>query len=289
MPYRGLVEIDSFSATPIDFGEIIPTFELRNITDVKRDNLTYLWNDGDQPIIIVMQNASTLTDFFPDANTAVYVEYGYEMFSDDDGTNFFRFRDSEDGFTWFTVNLGNYYGAPEGGNTAPNDTDIYTLNDDSPALRRRTVFVVDGIDTSRFQMFLVGTDGNVGTGANIRFYECMFGLDLPLPEGYLVEQRSYKIVNPGAKVFNKFQGTLDKTYLSSFNGRNFSLEFEALTSVNCKYVLDIFKYGYGVLPMLFIEDTTDTSTWRKVILVSAKVTEPVSGAFNVTINCIEVI
>lgn len=288
LPYRGLVGLDAMSATPIDFGSIVETFELRNATDVKRDNYTNIWNNGDQPIIVSLTSTTSLNSLFPDANTAVYLEYGYEMFSDDDGTNFLRFQDSANGMTWFTVDLFAYYGAPEGGNTAPNDTDIYFLNDDSPSLRRRTVFVTEGVDTSKYQMAVIGTSGAVTDGYNIRVYECMFGLDLTLPDGYLVEQRGWAVANNGSTVFNKYQGTVDRQYVSAYNGRNFQLEFENLSQANCKYVLDIFKYGYGVLPMLFIEDTTDIKTWRKILMLSAKVSEPVCGEFNVGINCMEI-
>jgi len=285
IPYFQIASSSNISATPIDYGSIQQSFELHNAFDTKADNYTYIWNNGDQPILAELTGLSGLHNLFPDANTAVYLEYGSEAFYTGSGINYLRRRSGPTTVSLSTLDVFSSYG--DKSNNAQNDTDIY-LSGIVQFDRRRTIFVTEGIDTSAVQLIFFGTAGSTGNGYNIRVYNCMFGLEFDLPDGYLVEQRSYNVQDNGSTIYTKYYGQFDRSYFSGNPTKQFNLEFDSLPVNKANVIMNIFRYGYGCLPVLFVEDTSDNSTWRKIILTDLSYTEPSNCMFNIKISCKEI-
>lgn len=285
IPYFNIVDSVDISADPVDYGTIQTTFEFRNAIDSKSDNYTYIWSDADQPITAELAGLSGLHNYFPDANTAVYLEYGSEAFYTGSGINYLRRRSGPTTVSLSTLDVFSSYG--DKSSNAPNDTDIY-LSGIVQFDRRRTIFVTEGIDTSAYQLILFGTEGPTGNGYDIRVYNCMFGLEFDLPDGYLVESRKYSVIDNGSTIYNKNYGPVDRSYYAGNQTRDFVLEFDSLTKADANVIMNIYRYGYGCLPVLFVEDTSDNKTWRKVIMTELKYTEPNNCRFNISINCKEI-
>lgn len=285
IPYFNIATSSDISATPIDYGTIQTTFEFRNAIDSKSDNYTLIRSDGDQPIMAELTGLSGLHFLFPDANTAVYLEYGKEAFNTISGVNYLRRRSGPTTVSLTTLDVFSSYG--DKGGSPPNDTDVY-LSGIEYFGRRRTIFVTEGIDTSTYQQIFFGSVNAITGGYDIRLYNCMFGLEFDLPPGYLIESRSYNVIDTGSQIYNKHYGPIDRSYLAGNQSRDFTLEFDSLGKDDANVVFNIFRYGYGCLPVLFVEDTSDVSTWRRIIMTDLKYTEPVTCSYNMSISCKEI-
>ncbi len=287
IPYFNIATVSDVSATPVDYGAIVSTFEFRNVLDTKKDNYTLIWGNSDQPIIAELSGLSSLSAIIPDANTGVYLEYAPEAFYTGSGVNYIRRQSGASLGGLSTLDVLSYYGDYAG--TASNDTDVLLSGGLTLAYdRKRTVFVTEGIDTSRYQLTLFGTNGSTGNGYNIKLYECMFGLIFDLPDGYYVEQMPQSVRDEGSSFFNKHFGGIDRYYLCDNQARDFTLEFENVNNADMSVLLNIFRYGYGCLPVLFMYDTADNATWRKIIMKNLTYSEPSHCMWNVSIDCSEV-
>lgn len=121
--------------------------------------------------------------------------------------------------------------------------------------------------------------------ARPRFYNITAGILVELPNYKQKATKSIarKYVSSGYD--NSVVGRpLWKGMLDNNLRRNFTLQFEFLTPDQRNTVLRIFKRGNGALPMWYIPDLTDNTTWVYCSLPSMSVSEPYAEYFNVDLK-----
>ena len=120
---------------------------------------------------------------------------------------------------------------------------------------------------------------------NSSLYHITYGSLQSLPDSKLMIQRDYNYTLPGSSVDINLNGEISWSgYQNNGLKRSGTLIFEFMDSSEKDTVLNIFKYGKGCLPMWFIDDITDESTWMLLSLRTLRITEPYVDYFTAEIS-----
>jgi len=113
-----------------------------------------------------------------------------------------------------------------------------------------------------------------------RFFEMMHGwlIDLPDPiEAYEIQNNYF-----GSKITTTTFGNTKFSGWHNYNRKTIQLNFEFLTNSQKNLIVKIFELSKGGLPILFIEDEEDKSTWFIGFIKSPlTLSEPIAEAFNI--------
>jgi hypothetical protein len=116
-----------------------------------------------------------------------------------------------------------------------------------------------------------------------KMYVFMHGILMNLPNGYMIEDKTTEYRYPKSSTDRNLLGdiTFDGVQNTGYQ-RSFNLEFQYLPSSSMSELVDMYKLGKGGLPVLFVEDSADVSTWIICGMKNLSVKEIVAGGFNVS-------
>lgn len=285
--YLGLAELQSVSATPVDYGEIQDTYEIRNLIDCDTNSYAYIWNNGDQGILFHYSGLSSLptTVYDADGEAGWYIECDRELYDAASGVNYFNYAFSDQvGAGYTTQDVSQVYG--DNSSNAPNDTDVYCsgLAVVSDRRRGKIVFTKEGLASATYpyNRLLLGTADATGNGENEKIYDVMFGILMNLPTGKTFIDQTTDTYYGSDVTARAFGQVVQNSKMGSGRKRQASIIFKKLNTTEKTLVFDIFKYSRGGFPLLIIQDETDVTTWFKGIATSLEITEPYACIYNAT-------
>lgn len=119
-------------------------------------------------------------------------------------------------------------------------------------------------------------------------YEVMIGHIVPLPDGYVREERAIQRVHYGGRVGVRAFGDASWSGIYSHAPRHsFEIQMEGLVESDRNIWRDIFRYGRGVFPVLVVEDSSDKTTWTKCKMTRLFIEED-TKMYNLTIEFDEI-
>lgn len=111
----------------------------------------------------------------------------------------------------------------------------------------------------------------------------IYGRVYNLPEGRLEDNEMVSSYYK-SKVFSTLDGTVKYSGVLTHIRNKTSINFEYLNSTDKDMLLNIYLYSKGTLPVWFIEDSSDESTWMQVMMKTINIREPFAGYFKVSIS-----
>ena len=126
---------------------------------------------------------------------------------------------------------------------------------------------------------------SLGSGSTEEIRAIVYGRTYDLPSGNTrleAQSESYKYFK--SKTYVNLAGIVKYSGLQTHLRRKHKLRFEYLNSTDKDMLLSIFLASKGSLPVWFIDDEADESTWRFVILKEMIIKEPHAGYFSVEIS-----
>lgn len=124
--------------------------------------------------------------------------------------------------------------------------------------------------------------------SNQRIQMLTHGILYDVPDNYRLESKSFEYSYRGSEVYENLLGTIyydgvQNNYLK----KTHTLEFQYLNETDKNTLLTIFQLGKGGLPIWFIDDTSDNTSWIFCGMKTMQVSEPYINYFNVTIKLVE--
>ena len=115
---------------------------------------------------------------------------------------------------------------------------------------------------------------------NDRIQQLMHGILYDLPVNYL-ETRDYTYVYPQSRTFNNLLGAIKFDGLDNPGlKRTHTAIFSDMNSTDRNTLITIFTLGKSGLPILWVNDTSDDSTWMVAGMKSLTITEPYVEAYS---------
>lgn len=275
-------QYDDIDTSPIGiYGAEVTGFEIYNAMNSQRGDYCNLYSFSQQPVTFEGGGGFKLPSFIT-GNSVLYCKFESGV-SDSSDTN--------------SLNNDLYFAADE---TLPatlrptlsvygdaTDKADYIRLDVPPADSFVDVIVVydDQYNNKLFVVTLANDEPDVATyGREYKLYEIMIGYQVSLPTGYLREDRqtSHKFYG-GSQSVSRFGNSMRTGQFSQTPRRSFELSFEDLTRTYRDQLVGCFQYSRGVIPMMYIEDSDDKTTWKKVLMTGVQETAD-AEAFSLVIG-----
>jgi len=111
------------------------------------------------------------------------------------------------------------------------------------------------------------------------------GIVYDMPDTYRIEDYSTGYEYRKSRVYTNLLGTIYWDGLqNNLVKRTHVLEFQYLNEAQKDELIAIFELGKGILPVWFIDDTSDNDTWMYCAMKTASVTEEVVDYYTVILN-----
>jgi hypothetical protein len=221
------------------------------------------------------------------SNSAIYMKLADDVLDDPDtdcfGANFYTGANSG-ALTQRTLS------AVYGDCKANGDT--VDMNDAAPSAYQIDGFanVIGAYDdqyTGAYQR--IGITATAGVPVSTpTVYEFMIGHIVSAPDGFIRRDRQEDIMHFGGRVgTTRFGNSTWSGVYSNRPRKHFELVMQALRVDTRNQMRDMFRYGRGCYPILFVEDSDDVRTWKKIKILSKQEVEN-SGEFDVTLEVEEI-
>jgi hypothetical protein len=122
-------------------------------------------------------------------------------------------------------------------------------------------------------------------GVDVDLKQMSFGRLYNLPNSARLENRTHSYKYELSEIYFNLLG--EKRYSGFENQgmrRSHNLDFEYLSETDKNTLIDIFTLGRGCLPVWYIDDPNDATSWMLVKLKELNYSEPYAGYFNVSIS-----
>jgi len=118
---------------------------------------------------------------------------------------------------------------------------------------------------------------------NNKLQSMMNGLYITLPDS--AEDYDVDYTYHGHEVTKtQFGNVRFSGWQNSGNRRKKAMKFEYITATQKDMLVKIFELSKGGLPLLYVDDETNNSTWMQCYMGTLTVTEPIAEAFSVTFD-----
>lgn len=272
-------DVDTACATQVEY----TTTKIYAAMNSPRLDYYKIWSHGDQPITINHGASLTLPTLFTSASSAFFVRAKANLANTLDAQyNYWKF----------------YTGSSAAG-TLRSPSFVYgdgVINSNqieyqSPVTTTyvNTIGVYDDDYTDQYHRLTLGNDYSPPGYVQFDFHEFMIGHAVALPDGWMREDREEEREFQLGDVKNTYSGYQywSGQWAAPGGRRSFELVCNKVNKVVRDRWLTIFKYSRGVLPIVIMEDTNDTSTIGKFRLTHY--TESESGqAWDMTFGVEEV-
>jgi len=266
--------VDNYEAgidiSPIgSYGAEDEGFEIYNALNSQRFDYAKIYGFSQQPIEISHSNLPfTLPDCF-NGNAAMYLKFNKELNNHINSAMNFMDMTLTSGASTVSLVYGDAH--DKSGITYFEDIDYNKSTNFSECV---SVFD-DQYNDKNWTLTLGSEEVDVATyGTEFKLYELMIGYAIAIPEGYVREDVSKEREFFGGVRSTRPFGQPLWSGLNSLSPRiSFELTFESLPTSARNDWCDIYAYSRGTFPMMFIEDSSDKTTWKKVRMTGIQESE----------------
>ena len=292
VPYAALLSVTSITNTPVTYGSIVATQELRCALDTDPMNYTTWWSGNyDQPIIF---RYSSMTLPFTIASgtgagqgcSAFWVVIQNSAFTALSGNyNSLSYIASADGSSWSGLTIDKHGDGIDTGSaielsTPPTDSQGYLCNGSI------LYYYTSGLSAVAWHKAGFSTGGG-HAGGNYQLFEIMHGVLLNVP-GELRDAKEYSREHYSAYNSASPYGKLQfGGHKSAASKKSVTYTYGALSLANMTLMNNVVKYCRGMFPVLIAEDTSSRDSWYKAILRGIDFREPDAGDYWFDLHCEE--
>lgn len=221
-----------------------------------------LWSHADQPITINHGATITLPSLFTGSASAFFVRAAAAIATPlDSEYNYWKFYTGTSAAGTLRTPSAVYGDGTINSNQIEYDSVVATTY-------ANTIGVYGDDYTDQYQRLTLGNDDATPSYTQFNLYEFMIGHAISLPDGWVREERSVSWEFQFGSVKNTYAGYQNWSgQWAAPNGRRmFEYSCFGLNKTTRDRWLTIFKYCRGTLPVVIMEDSSDTTTIRKMRL-----------------------